>query len=145
MRVPFQPREPVSADTINPLRIIKWIIGVSSLLQGLYVLSPLYQMSLNTVGPSTFATVIMNHPASTVIWATVLAVGGLLVVIGLWTDKPQFRSVGFFTLVLNKFFQVLAVFVSGAIFPVVTWLYPLILMLIMLVLWGVSRAEVARL
>lgn len=127
----------------HPIRSIEWILAVSSFATGLYLFSPLYQISLAQNGPVGVA-LLFSHPLNVLFWGAMLIIGSCLVAYALWNDKPRLRSVGWFTLILTRLFQAIGVVViSGGLLPI-SWMPPLTMAAVMLVLWSRARAEVKQ-
>src|SRR6478735_8122502 len=91
---------------IEPIRVIEWVIAVCTAAGGLYIFSPLYQTSRALHGPSAFS-LALSHPLSIMAWGALLLVGAVLVMWGLHREKPQLKSIGWFAIILARFFQIL--------------------------------------
>ena len=126
----------------NPIRTIEWIVASLTFLGGVYLFSPAYANSVAQHGPSPF-TIIFTHPIMVIIWGSVLLVGAILVMFGLWRGKPQARSAGWFMVWLARLFQVIGQITAVGLLPL-TWIYPFTLAAVIIVLWSVARAEVKR-
>jgi hypothetical protein len=125
---------------ISPLRAIEWAIATMTLVGGLYIFSPLYETSKALHGPSAFVSAL-SHPYIILFFGAVLVVSSVLVMVGLKTNKPQFKSAGWFAIILCRFFQILTTWIAVGLLPLL-WIYPFTLTLVIIILWGCSRAEV---
>lgn len=133
---------PKKKECNRPLEIIEWVIASFTLIGGIYLFSPIYQISLRQNGLSAVAAA-MNHPYVVLFWAAVLIVGAFFVLVGLWRDIPQFKSIGWFSIILARLFQILTTILVIGILPI-TWIYPLTITCVIVVLWVVARLEVRR-
>lgn len=127
--------------SIEPIRAVEWVIAVCAAVGGIYVFTPLYELSVLEHGPRAFAAAL-SHPAFIVFWGILILIGAILVIVGLYENKPQLKSVGWFTIILARFFQLLTIWTVLGLLPL-TWIYPFTLMLVMIVLWGKARVDVS--
>lgn len=125
---------------INLLRATEWVVSLCTLVGGVYLFSPLYDISQGLEHASAFAMSLV-HPAFLALWASILLVGALLVIAGLIINKPQLKSIGWFAMLLARFFQILTTWLAVGLLPIF-WIYPFTVMLVMLVLWMNARDEV---
>lgn len=132
--------EKVLPQFFNPIRLIEWIIAVCTFATGIYVFTPLYDISTAAHGPGAIAQIAAN-PYTVVVYGLLLIVGAVLVMVGSKWKKPRIRSSGWFILIVVRFFQLLATFVVIGFLPI-SWIHPFTLLLIYLVLWGLARIEV---
>lgn len=126
----------------RPIQAIEWVIALFTAVGGLFIFSPLYDISVDKDGPSALA-VALSHPYMILVWSTVLLCGSLLVMFGLAKKMPQLRSAGWFVIILARTFQIATIILTTGWYPI-SWIYPLTLTFIMLILWGVARTEVYR-
>lgn len=126
--------------SIDPIRVIEWVIAVCTAAGGLYLFTPLYTVSVQQNGLSAVAATFA-HPLMVLVWGALLLVSALLVLFGLWKKMPQIKSVGWFGIILARFFQILTTFLAVGFLPI-TWIYPFTIMLVIIVLWGLTRVEV---
>lgn len=126
----------------EPIRIIEWVVAICTFLGGLYLFSPLYAYSQYINGTSAVIATL-THPALIALWAVILLFGAAFVIIGLSWNKPQIKSVGWFTMILARFFQILSIWLTAGFLPLF-WIYPFTVMLVMTVLWWVAWVEVTR-
>jgi hypothetical protein len=119
---------------------IEWIVAVCTLVGGAYLFTPLYEYSQSVNGKSSFS-IALSHPISIGIWGAMLVLGAAFVIYGLLKNKPQYRSIGLFSIFLARFFQVLTTLLVSGFLPI-SWIYPFTIMLIVGVLWGLTRIEV---
>lgn len=122
------------------LRSIEWIVAVCTLVGGIYIFTPLYAVSKASNGASLFAS-SLGHPLSIFLWGSLLLVGAILVIFGKLTKRPQVKSVGWFSIFLARFFQILTTILVQGFLPL-SWIYPFTVMLIVMVLWLRARLEV---
>lgn len=126
----------------DPLRAIEWVIATCTFLGGLYIFTPLYALS-KALGSTSALTQTLSHPAMIFFWGAVLLIGAILVLYGLALDKPQFKSAGWFAIIMARLFQILSTFVVAGLLPI-TWIYPTTIMLVAGILWWKARLEVAN-
>jgi hypothetical protein len=122
------------------IRSIEWIIVICTFLAAVYLFTPLYGMSLAASGPGVVAS-SWGQAASVYVWGAIMGFASASVAFGKLTHRPQFKSVGWFTIFLARFFQVLSTLIVTGPFPI-TWIYPFTLMLIVIMLWVRARYEV---
>lgn len=126
----------------DPIRLIEISVAIMALIGAVYIFTPLYQFSIRQNGLSPFAA-SLSHPTVVFAHYSVVLVSSLLILFGLYNRVPQLKSVGWFFLFLSRFFQVLVTILSVGWVPI-TWIYPLTIALICLILWVNSRLEVLR-
>jgi hypothetical protein len=127
---------------VDPVRAIEWIIASFALIGGVYLFTPLYKVSVAQNGTVGLAAMLSN-PVMVLVWGGLLALGALLVMIGIVRRLPRFRSVGWFTIFMSRFFQILTTWLTVGLLPV-SWLPPLALAMVAVVLWATARADVKR-
>jgi hypothetical protein len=124
----------------EPVRAIEWVIAICTLMGGLYVFTPLYDISQRTAPVGVIAQIIQSQ-YSVVIFGILLIASAVLIIIGLKLNKPRLRSSGLFILIMVRTFQIISTFVIQGFLPI-TWIYPLTITLVCVVLWGWARLEV---
>jgi hypothetical protein len=124
----------------DPLRAIEWVIAVFTFSGGLFIFTPLYQVSKAITGPTALATTL-SHPIMILFWGSLLLVGALLVMFGLLKNMPQFKSAGWFSIILARVFQLITTFIVAGPLPI-TWIYPMTLVSVVIILWIVARVQV---
>jgi len=132
--------EKVLAIGSDPIRNIEWVIAICTLLGGLYIFTPLYDLSIARVGMSPFAAALAN-PISIFLWGAVLLVGAGLVIFGLVKNEPRFKSAGWFTIMLARFFQILTTWLVVGFLPI-TWIHPFTVFAVILILWAKARRDI---
>ncbi len=130
-------------NSFNHVRTIEWVVSVFTFIGGLYLFTPLYTTSVAQNGLTAMATAF-SHPLMVFLWGALLLVGALAVIFGLWKNKPQIKSIGWFSILLARFFQLLTTFMVAGFLPI-SWIYPLTVTTVVLVLWIVARLEVRSL
>lgn len=130
----------LTGSKFNPVRAIEWVVALCTLIGGAYLFSPLYDFS---VGHASAFALALAHPAIMALWASILLVGSLLVIAGLIINRPQLKSIGWFAMLLARFFQILTTWLMAGFYPIF-WIYPFTVMLVMLLLWINARHEVFR-
>lgn len=128
--------------SVDPIRAIEWVIAVFTLVGGTYLFTPLYGTSVSQNGLSALAQVFA-HPAMILLWGALLVVSALLVMYGLWKNLPQVRSAGWFGIILARTFQLLTTFTVAGLLPI-SWIFPMTITVVVIVLWGNARVEVRR-
>lgn len=130
------------ATRFDPLRIIEWVVALSTAIGGIYVISPLYDISVDLHGLSAFAQAL-SSTAMISLWGTVLLIGAILAIVGIVTKRDEVKSAGWFALVLARFFQLLTTWLTVGILPI-SWIHPFTVMMIAVVLWFWARYEVHK-
>jgi hypothetical protein len=126
----------------DPLNVIEWVVSICTAFGGLYILSPLYDISVSKNGQGAFAAALSSH-AIIALWGIIVFAGAILVILGLTTGRPQIKSVGWFSIMLARFFQILTTWLTVGFLPI-SWIYPFTVMLVICVLWWKTRLEVYR-
>ena len=129
-------------DSIDPIRAIGWVIAIFTLVGGAYIFTPLYTHSVAKNGLGVVASVF-SHPALVFVFGAVLVISSLMVIFGLWKGIPRIKSAGFFGILLTRFFQVLTTFMVSGFLPI-TWIYPMTIVFILIILWAHARWEVKQ-
>lgn len=129
-------------SSIDPIRSIEWVIAVFTFVGGTYLFTPLYQTSVAQNGLSSIA-MVMSHPLMVLIWGALLLVSAVLVMVGLWKDLPQLKSAGWFGIIMARIFQLFTTFLVVGFLPI-TWIYPLTITVVVILLWGFARVEVIK-
>jgi hypothetical protein len=120
--------------------MIEWVISVLTLMGSLYIFMPFHEFSVPTA--STAAIVLtVGHSAVVLVWAAVLVAGASLVIAGLLLNKSNFKSVGWFSIFLARFFQVLNTWIVSGLFPI-TWIYPFTISIVVSILWVAAKRGV---
>jgi hypothetical protein len=132
----------IMSHSIEPIRVIEWVIAVFTFIGGVYIFTPLYQASVAQNG-LTGVALLLNHPVMVMIFGALLVVSSLFVMLGLWKNKPQFRSIGWFNIFLARSFQILGGWLVTGLLPI-TWIFLLTITTVVIVLWATARVEVKR-
>lgn len=127
--------------SIDPIRSIEWVIALFTFGGGLTLFSPVGNSELFDNGAGLM-TVALAHPLMILFWGAFLVVGAILVMYGLWRDIPMLRGIGWFAIIMARIFQVFSTLTVVGFMPL-TWIFPLTIALIAVVLWGKARTEVA--
>jgi hypothetical protein len=113
----------------RPIRQIEALMGLTSLIGAAYLFTPLYAIG-HAAHPSPLTTILTN---SILIWGIVLALGAVLVLVGLFLESRRMRSTGLTLIFLSRLYQIIAIFIVVGPLPL-QWLYPLTICLFCLVL-----------
>lgn len=124
---------------MEPIRSIEWVIAFFTFVGGLYIFSPLYAISAAQNGPTAMASAF-SHPYMILFWGIILLGGSVAVMFGLWKKKPHLKSTGWFAIFLARTYQLITTFVVTGFLPI-TWIYPLTLTVIIIILWAIARYE----
>lgn len=126
--------------SFDPIRIIEWVVALATAFSGLYIYSPFYNQAVQRDGPGAIAAAL-HHPELIYVYGAVILAGAVLLILGLVLRKVLLRSVGLFTIFTVRFFQVLLTLITLGWQPI-TWIFPLTIMCIVVVLWINARLEV---
>lgn len=126
-----------------PIRAVEWVVALCTLISPLYVFSPFYVESVQTSGLGVVASALANEHLI-YLYAAILLTGVVCVLIGLKWRKPKIKSIGWFTVLLIRFFQVLTTILAVGLFPTGIWLFPFTVMCVVAVLWVNARIEVGN-
>ena len=125
----------LKAMVATPIKQIELLMGITSLTGAAYLLTPLY-----AIGRADHLTPLITTLTHVLwIWAIVLAVGAVILLVGLYLKNRAMRSLGLSLIFLTRLYQVITIFIVAGTFPL-QWLYPLTLCLFCIVL----RASVRR-
>lgn len=126
----------------NPLTIVELIIGIFSMVGGLYVISPIMQYSV-AVNGATPTILLLSHPIAIAIYGAIFIISGLLIVLGVWKRKYQLRSWGLFSNILVRMYGLTGTFIIQGFLPL-TWLSTLVVILIAVVCYVTVRGFIVR-
>jgi hypothetical protein len=126
----------------NPLTIVEMIIGITSVVGGLYVLSPLlvYSTAINGAGP---IVALIAHPIGIMIFGLIIVISGLMMVIGVWKRKYKIRSWGLFVNILARTYALIGGFLISGFLPL-TWMSSFVVLLITILCYIVVRGFLIR-
>lgn len=129
-------------NSSNPLIIIEWIISISTIIGGLYLLSPVWKLGyvLNSTGPIAQA---VTSEIGIVAVAVFAIFTGLLVIAGIIKRKVAWRSAGLFLNGMLRLYALIAGILLNGLFPM-TWLSSAVVMCIALYIWGRIRRRGAE-
>lgn len=123
----------------HPIRAIEWGLVVGTLINGIYLLSPLYAYSQAVNGKTAFASAL-GDPIFTSIYAIFLIVSALLLLFGIVKGCPKLRARGLLLHALSRGYNILLTILVAGILPL-TYLSSLILLYILIVLWIHERRK----
>lgn len=123
----------------SPLKVIKWIIAIVSIIGGLYVMSPLLTYSSATFGAGALAQTIAN-PTGIFIFGFLFSASGALLAAGLVWDKKSWRAYGLFANILLRIYSLIGTWLTIGFLPL-TWLSNFALILIAIVVYLAVRWE----
>jgi hypothetical protein len=126
----------------SPLKVIKWIIAVTSIIGGLYVMSPLLTYSTAAFGAGALAQTIVN-PVGIFIFGLLFFASGALLVVGLIWDKKTLRAYGLFANIVLRIYSLFGTWLTVGFLPL-SWLSNLAIILIAIVVYFAVRWEQKR-
>lgn len=126
----------------HPVREIEWVIVFTSLIQFIYVVSPLYQHSVAVNGLTPFAAALAS-PVLLYAYASGLAVSALIISYGIIKKSATVRSNGLFFQFLLRLFNVLTTILAAGFLPLY-WIHAVTVMLVTLLLWVHERSQLYR-
>lgn len=127
-------------EKFDALREIEWTVALISFINGIYLLSPLYNYSQSVNGKTVFATAL-GDSVFTDIFGVLLLIGGIIIMYGIVKDYPRLRAMGLFLHVLTRFYNISLTIVVAGFIPI-TWLSSFAIMVIALILWIEQRKRV---
>jgi hypothetical protein len=119
--------------------VIKWIISLTSIVGGLYVMSPLLTLSTANYGAGALAQTIAN-PTGIFIFGFLFFASGALLAVGLIWDKKTLRAYGLFANILLRTYSLIGTWLTVGFLPL-TWLSNLAVLLIAIVVYLAVRWE----
>lgn len=124
-------------NVTNPLIIVQWIIAISAIVGGLYLLSPVWNASIliNTTGP---ITQVIASTVGIALVALFAIFTGVLMIAGIVKRKVKWRSAGLFMQGMLRLYALLAGILINGFFPM-TWLSSAVLLAITFYIWGRIR------
>jgi len=126
-------------DRRSPLKIIKWIIALTSIAGGLYVMSPLLQYSTAAFGAGALAQTIAN-PVGILIFGFLFFASGALLVAGLVWDKKSWRAYGLLANIFCRTYALIGTWLTIGFLPL-SWLSNFAIVLIAIVVYLAVRWE----
>jgi hypothetical protein len=123
----------------TPLKVIKWIISIVSIVGGLYVMSPLLNYSSANFGAGALAQTIAN-PTGIFIFGFLFFASGALLAAGLIWDKKSWRAYGLFANILLRVYSLIGTWLTIGFLPL-SWLSNFALILIAIVVYLAVRWE----
>jgi uncharacterized membrane protein YfcA len=131
------PKRRLSRNT--PLKIVEYIIAITTVVGGLFLLSPLVTIPLPGVGDPEIVKQILSRPG--IIGLGIVAViAGAAHGIGLFREKFTLRSFGLFVNVLVRIYAILAGWLINGDIPL-PFSPDVVLLFIVIVLWLTLRLE----
>jgi hypothetical protein len=119
--------------------VIKWIISLTSIVGGLYVMSPLLTLSTANYGAGALAQTIAN-PTGIFIFGFLFFASGALLAAGLIWDKKTWRAYGLFANILLRIYSLIGTWLTVGFLPL-SWLSNLAVILIAIVVYLAVRWE----
>jgi len=123
----------------SPLKVIKWIIAIVSIVGGLYVMSPLLQYSTAQFGAGGLAQTIAN-PTGIAIYGILFFASGALLMAGLIWDKKSWRAYGLLANIMLRIYSLIGTWLTVGFLPL-SWLSNLAVILISIVVYFAVRWE----
>lgn len=126
----------------NPLTVIELVLAISTIVGGLYVLSPFLVVSIIQNGASPLILALGSQVGVTLFGGIFLA-SGLASVWGIYTRQYRTRSVAMFIQFLCRFYAIIVGWLVSGLLPL-TWLSPLTIAIICVILWLWLKGLVLR-
>jgi hypothetical protein len=123
----------------SPLKVIKWIISIVSIVGGLYVMSPLLVYSTATFGAGALSQTIAN-PVGIFTFGLLFFASGALLAVGLIWDKKTLRAYGLFANILLRIYSLIGTWLTVGFLPL-SWLSNFALIMIAIVVYLAVRWE----
>lgn len=126
----------------SPLTVIEFVIGVTSIIGGLYVISPLLTVSTIVNGASPLVQTIGSQIGIGV-FGTLFIISGCLMTLGIIRRNYRVRSIGAFLNMLLRIYALLANFLIQGFLPL-TWMSSFVVLITVLVCWIVVKGMIIR-
>lgn len=126
----------------SPLTIVELVIAISTIVGGLYVLSPLLDLSVMLNGASPFVQIV-GHTTGLYIFGTFFLSSGAIMLIGFVRRDYHWRSVGLFMNIMARLYVLVTTIMINGLLPL-TWLSPLTVLVIAIICYLVVRGMIAR-
>jgi hypothetical protein len=123
----------------SPLKVIKWIIAIVSIVGGLYVMSPLLNYSTAAFGAGALAQTIAN-PIGIFTFGLLFTASGALLVAGLIWNKKTWRAYGLLANIALRIYSLIGTWLTVGFLPL-SWLSNLAVILIAIVVYLAVRWE----
>jgi hypothetical protein len=121
----------------NPLTIVEFLLGIASILSGLYVVTPLQAYATITQG-ATPLVATLGSPIALFVFGALLGLSGLFMLIGIFRRNYRIRVNALFVNILCRFYSVTVTVMVGGLLPPL-WLPPLTILFITVVCYLVAR------
>lgn len=131
------PKERLVKNT--PLKVIEYIVAITTILGGLFLLSPLVTIPIPNVGDPEIVKQILSRPGI-IILAVVAILAGASHGYGLLKKKFALRSMGLFVNVLVRIYAILAGWLINGQVPL-PFSADVVLLAVVVVLWLTLRLE----
>lgn len=126
----------------SPLTIVELIVGIATVISGVYVLTPLIDYSTYLHG-ATPLVATLGSALGIHIFGAFYLLSGLLIIYGIFKRNYRARSVGLFMNILGRTYILLAGFLIQGFLPF-TWLNPFVMILIVTICWLVVKGMIVR-
>lgn len=126
----------LGATTI-PLLVVQWIIAISAIIGGIYVVSPFMRLSILFNGKSAVIQTVGSE-WGIYLFGGMFILSGVLMIAGIILRKVQLRSLGLFINGLCRLYAIIAAILAVGILPL-TWLSNFTIMCIVFYIWGRIR------
>jgi hypothetical protein len=129
----------LTLSNTNPLRVIEFIIGLVTVISGIYVLSPLLDFSIDNNGPSPLVQALAGSLGIT-LFGLFYTASGVVLLAGLYKRKARWRALGLFWDGLTRLYVVIATLLIQGLTPI-SWVSGFTISLICFTLWLANKEK----
>lgn len=126
----------------SPLTIVELIIAISTIVGGVYVLSPLLDIStyLHSASP---LVATLGSDIGILLFGLIFLISGILMLVGVIVGNYRLRSIGLFTNFMSRLYVILATFIIQGFLPL-TWVSNFTIGVIAIVCYLVVRGMIIK-
>ncbi len=112
---------------------IEYVVTFSTLIGGIYVVSPLLELSTSTNGPGTLVATL-GSPVGIYLYGAVMIIAALVVLYGLIKKKNWACRAGLLTIAISRLYSVIGAWLIAGFLPL-TWFPAFTLFIVVSILW----------
>lgn len=126
----------------SPLTIVEVVIGIVTIVAGVYILSPalVYSTTMNGASP---LVATLGSQLGISLFGGFFLLSGLVMLYGIFKRNYRIRSAGLFMNILARTYGLIGYFLVTGILPL-TWLSSLTILIIAVICWVVVRGFIHR-
>jgi hypothetical protein len=117
----------------NPVATIEAVIGIATIIAGLYVLSPLLDISVADNGPTPFVKALASG-VGLVLFGVAYTASGFMMLLGLFKKDMRLRTSGLFLNGLTRMYVTIVTLLVQGPLPL-SWISNFLVGLVVFILW----------